>query len=72
MNNLKEGEHTDIIQIGNNYLILMIDKIKINKLTIDKEKELKKLIQFETNKQLSQFSKIYFNKVSVNYFVDET
>ena len=72
LNNLKEGEHTDIIQIGNNYLILMIDKIKINKLTIDKEKELKKLIQFETNKQLSQFSKIYFNKVSVNYFVDET
>ncbi len=72
LNNLKEGEHTDIIQIGNNYLILMIDKIKIIKLTIDKEKELKKLIQFETNKQLSQFSKIYFNKVSVNYFVDET
>ena len=72
LNNLKEGEHTDVIQIGNNYLILMIDEIKINKLTIDKEKELKKLIQFETNKQLSQFSKIYFNKVSVNYFVDET
>lgn len=71
LNNLKEGEHTDVIQIGNNYLILMIDEIKINKLTIDKEKELKKLIQFETNKQLSQFSKIYFNKVSVNYFVDE-
>ena len=72
LNNLKEGEHTDIIQIGNNYLILMIDKIKIKKLKIEKEKELKKLIQFETNKQLSQFSKIYFNKVSVNYFVDET
>lgn len=71
LNNLKEGEHTDVIQIGNNYLILMIDEIKINKLTIDKEKELKQLIQFETNKQLSQFSKIYFNKVSVNYFVDE-
>ena len=71
LNNLKEGEHTDIIQIGNNYLILMIDKIKIIKLTIDKEKELKQLIQFETNKQLSQFSKIYFNKVFVNYSINE-
>ena len=71
LNNFKEGEQTDVIQIGNNYLILKIDEIKISKLIIDKEKELNKLIQFESNKQLSQFSKIYFNKVFVNYSINE-
>ena len=52
------------------YLILKIDEIKINKMAIDK-KALKNLIQFETNKQLNQYSKIYFNKVSVNYSINE-
>ena len=40
-------------------------------MAIDKKKALKNLIQFETNKQLNQYSKIYFNKVSVNYSINE-
>ena len=69
---LKNNQYTDAIQIGNNYLILMVNEIRITKIEIDKEKELSRLIKFETNKQLSQFSKIFFNKVSVNYSVDES
>ena len=49
----------------------MVDEIKMSEVTIDKEQELQKLIQFETNRQLNQFSKIYFNKISVNYSIDE-
>ena len=30
-----------------------------------------KLIQFETNKQLNQFSRIYFNKSKINYSINE-
>ncbi len=71
LQNLKEGQFTNPIQIGNSYLILMIDKIKISKVDIDKKKELEKLIQFESNRQLNQFSKIYFNRVSVNYSLNE-
>ena len=69
---LKNNQYTNAIQIGNNYLILMVNEIRITKIEIDKEKELNRLIKFETNKQLTQFSKIFFNKVSVNYSVNES
>ena len=71
LSKLKKGELTDVINIGNNYLILKIDEIKINKIKIDKEKELEKLIQNETNKQLNKFSRIYFDKSKINYSISE-
>ncbi len=71
LSNLKEGEYSDIIQIGNNYLLLKIDQIKVSEIKIDKQKELNKLIQLETNKQLNQFSRIYFNKSKINYSINE-
>ena len=37
----------------------MIDDIKIRKAEINKENELNKLINFETTKQLTKFSKIF-------------
>ena len=71
LNNLKEGDYTDVIQIGNNYLLLKIDQIKESEIKIDKKKELQKLIQIETNKQLNRFSRIYFNKSKLNYSINE-
>jgi len=67
----KKNQYTDIIQVGNNFLILMIDDIKFTKIAIDKDLELKKLIDFEMNRQLNQFSKIYFNKSKINYIINE-
>ena len=29
------------------------------------------MIDFERNKQLNQFSSIYFNKIKINYSIDE-
>ena len=69
--NLTEGQFTDVIQVGNNYLILKIEKIKLNKISINKKQELNKMIKFETNKQLNQFSKIYFDKSKINYTINE-
>ena len=71
INIINEGDFTEVIQIGNNYLILKIEKIKEKKFKINKEDELKKMIQFETNKQLNQFSIIYFNKAKLNYSINE-
>lgn len=71
LNNLKVGEYTDLIKIGNNYMILQIDEIKESKVEIDKQKELKRLIKIETNKQLNQFSRIYFMKSKINYTINE-
>lgn len=68
---LKENEYTEAIKIRNNYLILRIEKIRINEIKIDEKIELKKLIQIETNKQLNQFSRIYFDKAKINYSINE-
>tara|TARA_B100001057_G_scaffold249249_1_gene249516 strand:- start:1860 stop:2789 length:930 start_codon:yes stop_codon:yes gene_type:complete len=66
-----EGNISRTIQIGNNYIILKVEKIRTKKITINKDDELMKLINFETNRQLSQFSKIYFDKSKINYSINE-
>ena len=71
LNNLDEGKYTDVIKLSNNFLILKIDQIRINKIKIDKDKEYQKLVQIETNKQLNQFSRIYFDKSKMNYTINE-
>ncbi len=71
LSNLSPGEFTEVIQLGNSYVLLKINEVRINKVKIDKEKELEKLIQIETNKQLNQFSRIYFDKSKMNYSINE-
>jgi len=71
LTSLNIGDHTGIIQIGNNYLILKIDEIRLNEIKINKEKELEKMIKFETNKQLNQYSRIYFDRSRINYSINE-
>ena len=71
LNSVDEKNLTKIIQFGNNFLILKIEDIRINEIDINKEKEIEKLIKVETNKQLNQFSKIYFDKSKINYSINE-
>ena len=68
---LNIGEITKPINIRNFFLILKIEDKKESKIKIDFEKELKKLINFETNKQFKQFSLIYLNKIKQNIFISE-
>ena len=59
------------IQIGNNYIVLKIKEKKIVKENINLEAELNKLKQQETDRQLNQYSLIYFNKVKKGIFINE-
>jgi len=68
---IKIGEYTDVIQFGNNFLILKVEDKKTKKINANKDQIIKKMIEFEKNKQLNQFSNIYFNKVKINYQIDE-
>ena len=68
---INEGQFTDIIQINNNFLILKIEEKRSNTISIDKKKELDKMIAYETDKQLNQFSRIYFDKAKINYTINE-
>tara|TARA_X000001036_G_scaffold328557_1_gene307203 strand:- start:2349 stop:3272 length:924 start_codon:yes stop_codon:yes gene_type:complete len=68
---MEKDEFTDLIKIGNDFLILKIEDIKIQESIIDKDKEIERLVSLETNKQLNRFSKIYFNKSKLNYSINE-
>ena len=68
---LEIGQFTDIFKIDNNYIVLKIEDKKLKENNLDREEELKKLIRFERNRQLNQFSNIYFRKVKMNYELNE-
>tara|TARA_B100001093_G_scaffold457048_1_gene468505 strand:- start:108 stop:1040 length:933 start_codon:yes stop_codon:yes gene_type:complete len=68
---IKEGENTDIIKINTNFLIIKVNKIRMKNVKIDKNKELKNLVILEQNKQLNQFSRIFFDKTKINYSINE-
>jgi len=68
---LNKDDISKVIKISNNYLILKINDIEIEQFILDEDKELKKLIQIEQNNQLNQFSRNFFNKLKMNYLIDE-
>ena len=68
---LKINDITKPIVVPGGFLILQINDIKSNKIEVDVQNELTKLINFETNNQLNQYSKIYFNKVKKDLEVSE-
>ena len=69
--NLKIGDVSEPIILSNGILILQIKDTKITKIKTDMNVELKKAINYERNRQLNQFSKIYYNKVKKNLEFDE-
>ena len=71
LNNLNIGQYSETIQSRNNYLILKVDNIKIEKTKVNKDDEMNKMITFETNKQLNRFSSIFFNKIKINTVIND-
>ena len=66
INTLKVGEFTKPIILSNGILILKLINTKNSETTTDIENELKKAINYEHNRQLNQYSKIYYNKIKKN------
>ena len=62
---------TEPIILSNGILILQIKDTKVTEIKTDMNTELKKAINYERNRQLNQFSKIYYNKVKKNLEFDE-
>ena len=52
-------------------IILYLNDKKQQERKLNFEEEFKKQILFEKNKQLNQFSKIYFNKIKKNSTISE-
>ena len=68
---LKKGQISKPIKINENYIILKIDDVKINKKKIDKKKLLSNRISYIKNQQLENFSLAYFGKVKQSIQINE-
>ena len=51
-------------------MILKLEDTKTSETTINVKDELKKAINYERNRQLNQYSKIYYNKIKKNLNFD--
>ena len=71
LDNISIGSLTNPIVTPGGFLLLKIEDIKLIKKKIDLKNELEIMIKTESNKQLNQYSNIYFNKISKNFQIDE-
>ena len=66
INGLKVGAFTKPIILSNGILVLKLTNIRNSETNINIENELKKAINYERNRQLNQYSKIFYNKIKKN------
>tara|TARA_B100001750_G_C15410597_1_gene547556 strand:- start:118 stop:1059 length:942 start_codon:yes stop_codon:yes gene_type:complete len=66
INKLQVGEFTKPIDIPGGLIILKLDEKADKKISLDFDTEFKKLMLYERDRQLNQFSTIYFNKLKFN------
>ena len=71
LNSLKNGSITKPIKYPNGYLVLKINNKREIRQNIDLEKELQEMIKFEQNKQLNQFSLLFYKKLKQNIEINE-
>ena len=71
LGNMKKSQITKPIEYPNGYLLLKINDKKEMKQVVDIEKELNDLISYERDKQLNQFSLLYYKKLKQNTKISE-
>tara|TARA_A100001037_G_C15142037_1_gene634291 strand:+ start:2601 stop:3527 length:927 start_codon:yes stop_codon:yes gene_type:complete len=71
LKNLKKNQITKPIKYPNGYLLLKINDKRELKQKIDFDRELKDLINFEKNKQLNQFSLLFYKKLKQSTIINE-
>ena len=69
--NLNIGEISNPISIPSGILLIMVKDSKTEKIEIDVDKELEKLIEVELTSQLNNYSTIFFNKIKSNQIINE-
>ena len=69
--NLDIGEISNPISIPSGILLLKVKDKKTEKIEVDVDKELEKLIEIELTNQLDNYSTIFFNKIKNNKIINE-
>ena len=71
ISSLDVGSYTVPIKMGNSFLIILVNDKKEEAVAIDEDIRIEEIIRYETDRQLSQFSKVYYNKVKINTKISE-
>ena len=69
--NLNINQLTKPIQVSSGYLIIKLNNQREKEKELDFEKTFKQMVNKEKNRQLNQFSLIYFNKIKQNIYISE-
>ena len=65
------GDFTKPIITSGGFLILKLNDIKTENIQIDKNEQLKKMIEFEKERQLTRFSTLYYKRIYNNTEINE-
>ena len=71
LNKLNIGETTQPIKIASGFLMVYLEDLKKEDREINLEEELKKIIMTEKNRQLNEYSTIYYKKIEKQIFINE-
>ena len=63
LNGVTVGNITKPIITSGGFLILKLNDLKSENIQIDKDKQLKKMIEFETERQFTRFSTLYYKRI---------
>jgi len=71
LNEIQIGGFTEPIVTSGGFLILKLNDLKTEDVKIDKDAQLKKMIEFERERQFTRFSTLYYKRVFNNTEINE-
>ncbi len=71
INKINIGDFTKPIITSGGFLILKLNDVKVENIKIDKDTQLKKMIEFERERQFTRFSTLYYKRIYNSAVIDE-
>jgi len=71
INNINIGDFTKPIITSGGFLILKLNDAKTENITIDKDAQLKRMIEFERERQFTRFSTLFYKRIYNNTEINE-
>ena len=68
---INKDEYTKPIRVPSGFLILKINNIKEEKIEVNIDEEIQRVINIKINEQLTQFSNLFINKLKKNIVINE-
>ena len=71
LNEISIGDYTNPIITSGGFLILKLNDMKREKIAIDKDAQLQRMIEFERERQFTRFSTLYYKRIYNNAEINE-